>query len=90
MKVKLDAVFDATKKREEEGNEKGKKVAEEDVVSSLDPLLNEEPFLKSIKALGGKYFEGVPLFSVNLDIDVVMDWIDGMENHFECEGVLEA
>ena len=25
-----------------------------------------------------------------MDIDAVMDWIDGMENHFECEGVSKA
>ena len=34
--------------------------------------------------------EGVPLFSGKMDIDVLMDRIDGMENHFECEGVSEA
>lgn len=34
--------------------------------------------------------KGVSLFSGKMDIDVVMNWIDGMENHFECEGLLEA
>ena len=34
--------------------------------------------------------EGVLLFSRRMNIDTVMDWIDGMENHFECEGVSEA
>ena len=34
--------------------------------------------------------EGVPLFNGKMDIDAVMDWLDGMENHFECEGVSKA
>ena len=46
--------------------------------------------MKAIKALRGKALEGVPLFSGKMDIDAVIDWIDGMENHFECEGVIEA
>ena len=25
-----------------------------------------------------------------MDIDVMMDWMDGMENHSDCEGVSEA
>ena len=52
--------------------------------------MNEETFLKAIKALGGKDLEGVSLFSGKMDIDAVMDWINVMENHFECEGVSEA
>lgn len=37
-----------------------------------------------------KAFEGLPHFSGRMDIDTVMEWIEGMENHFECEGVTEA
>ena len=65
----------AKKKQEEEDNAKGKVVVEEDFVPELNPILQEEPFLKAIKYLGGKAFEGVPLFSGNMDIDAVMDWI---------------
>ena len=31
-----------------------------------------------------------PLFSSKMDLDAILDWIEGMENHFECEGVIEA
>jgi hypothetical protein len=65
-------------------------VAEEDIVLEPDPILQQEPFLKAIKALGGKGLEGVPHFSGKMDIDAVMDWLEGMENHFECEAILEA
>ena len=90
VKQKLDAVAKEARKREEEEDGKGKKVAEEDIIPEPDPILQEEPFLKAIKALGGKALEGVPLFSGKMDIDAVMDWLEGMENHFEYEGISEA
>ena len=90
VKQKLDAVVMEARKREEEEDGKGKKVAEEDIIPEPNPILQEEPFLKAIKALGGKALEGVPLFSGKMDIDAVMDWLEGMENHFECEGISEA
>ena len=34
--------------------------------------------------------EGIPLFSEKMDIDVVVDWVDVMENHFDCKGVTKA
>ena len=52
--------------------------------------MNEELFLKSTKALGGKALEGIPLFSGKMEVDLVMDWIEGMENHFECNGITKA
>ena len=90
VKQKLDAVVMEARKREEEEDGKGKKVAEEDIIPEPDPILQEEPFLKAIKALGGKALEGVPLFSGKMDIDAVMDWLEGMENHFECKGISKA
>ena len=86
VKIQLDAFVEATRRKEEQESKRGKKIAEEDIVPESDPILNEEPFLKDIKALGGIYLECVPIFSGKMEIDVVMDWIDGMENHFECEG----
>ena len=91
MKLKLEEVVDATKKKEEEGSkDKGKVIEKEDVIPELDPTLNEEPFSKAIKALGGKFLEGVPLLSGKMDIDAVMDWVDGMENHFYYKEVTKA
>lgn len=40
VKTKLDEVFDAAKRKEEEDNEKCKEVAEEDVVPEPEPILN--------------------------------------------------
>ena len=42
------------------------------------------------KALGGKVLEGIPIFSEKMDLEVVMESIEGVENHFECEGISEA
>ena len=83
MKLKLEEVVDATKKKEEGSKDKGKVIAEEDVIPKPHPSLNEEPLLKAIKSLGGKALEGLPLFSGRMDIDAMMDWVDGMENNFE-------
>lgn len=69
---------------------KEEEVAEEDKTPEPDPVLKEEPFLKALKALSGKALEGIPLFSGKMEPDLVMDWIEGMENHFECDGVTEA
>ena len=30
------------------------------------------------------------MFSGKMDTEVVLEWIEGIENHFECEGVIEA
>lgn len=39
--------------------------------------------------MSGKSLEGIPLFSEKMELDLVMDWIEGIENHFECDGVNE-
>ena len=25
-----------------------------------------------------------------MELEVVLDWIEGLENHFECDGIIEA
>ena len=46
--------------------------------------------MKAINALSGKSLEGVLLFSGKMDKKLVMQWIEGMKNHFECEGIIEG
>lgn len=70
MKTKIDEVIetiDKVKEKLEDGEDKGKEVDEEDLIPELDPLLQEEPFLKATKALGDKYLEGMPLFNGKMD-----------------------
>ena len=86
----MDAVAEEARKRDEEEDGKGKKVVKENIVPKPDPILKKEPFLKAIKVLSGKSLEGMPLFIGKMDLDVVLDWIEDMENHFECEGAIEA
>ena len=40
--------------------------------------------------MSGKALEGTPLLIRKMEPDLVMDWIEGMENHFECDGITEA
>lgn len=91
LESKLDTVENKTEKVTIQVNEgKGKEPIEEDRIPELDPILPEEPFLKASKDLGGKYLEGVPLFHGKMGPEVVIEWIEGMENHFECDGISEA
>ena len=93
MKIKLEEVFEETKKNDQDGetSDKGKGMFDkEEIILELDPPLNEEPFQKSIKALCGKCLEGIPLFSGNMETKLVMEWIEGIENHFEYEGVTKS
>lgn len=91
LERKLDAIGDKTEKVTIKINEgKGKEVVEENSTPKPNPILPKEPFLREIKALGGKSFEGVPLFCGRMESEVVMEWIEGLENHFECDGISEA
>ena len=76
------------KKEEKENKQKDTKLEEE--TTTLDPILLEDPFLKAIKEINSKALEGIPLFSGKMDLDLIMEWIEGMENHFECDGVSNA
>ncbi|GLJ27819.1 hypothetical protein SUGI_0545980 [Cryptomeria japonica] len=91
LENKLGEVEDKTEKVTIKINEtKGKEVVEEDDTPELDPIIPEEPFLRAIKALGGKSLERVPLFCGKMEPEVVMEWIEGLENHFECDEISEA
>ena len=93
MKTKLEYVSEVVdnKDKEYDNNGKGKEnIVEEDIIPELDPPIDEEPFLKVIKAPRGNHIEGIPLFNGKMDTDIVMGWIEGMKNNLECEGVIEA
>lgn len=90
LEQKLGVVEVTTTKVSGNIDEKGKMLAIEDEVPAPDPIIDQEPFLKALKAMSGKSLEGVPLFSGKMEAESVMEWIEGMENHFECEGVTEA
>lgn len=76
------------KLKEDEG--KGKEVAEEDKIPKKKLVLVEEPFLRAFKAMSGKSLEWIPLFNGKMEFDLVMEWIEGMENYFQYEGISEA
>lgn len=50
---------------------------------------NEKPLIKDLKALGGKPTE-LPMFTGKVDAELVLEWIEALENHFECEKVSES
>ena len=93
MRQKLEEVAETTeqvKEKLEESEDKGKAIDEEDVEPEPDPSMQEEPFLKALKTISGKSLEGIPLFIGKMDLELVMEWIEGIENHFECKGLTEA
>lgn len=93
LEESLEELFEEAKNKDEEigSSEKQKaKVNEEDIIPEPYPPLNEEPFLKAIKALGEKLIEGIPFFNGKMYMNIVMEWIEGMENNFECEGIIET
>lgn len=47
---------------------KGKEVVEVDKVPTLDPILEQEPFIKALKALSGKSLEAVSLFTSKMEV----------------------
>ena len=50
---------------------------------------NEKPFFKALKVLGGKPTE-LPMFTGKMDAELVLEWIEALENDFECEKVSES
>ena len=57
---------------------------EEDEISE-----NEKPFFKALKALGGKTVE-LPMFTGKMDAELVLEWIEALVNHFECEKISKS
>ena len=54
------------------------------------PLFKQEPFLKALKAFGGKILENVSLFHGNMDAEEALEWIESIENYFKYEGTIKA
>ena len=46
-------------------------------------------FLKLWRLWGGKPTK-LPRFTGKTDAELVLEWIEALENHFECEKVLES
>ena len=63
-------------------------MSKEDDIPIPNRVLHKEHFLKAIKYLSGKEIEGVPLFSGKMEVDLSIEWIEGIENYFECENVI--
>ena len=77
VKEKMKEVAEATlpKEDEETSTNKGKKkvIYLEDEVPAPDPHVpdDQEPFLKALKAIGGKHLEKIPMFYGKMDAEVV-------------------
>jgi Icc-related predicted phosphoesterase len=75
---KLEHMKNVVEKKEMESQEE-----EEEEVSEI-----VKPFFKALKALGGRPTE-LPMFTGKMDAELVLKWIEALENHFECEKTLE-
>ena len=47
---------------------------------------NEKSFIKTLKALGGKATE-LPILIGKMDTEAFLEWIEDLENHFECDKI---
>ena len=59
---------------------------EDEILEPDPPLGEQEPFLKALKEFGGKILENVSIFHCNMDVEVVLEWLEIIDNYFECEG----
>lgn len=90
LAMKLVEVEVKTEEVHDKVGDKGKMVAIEDEVPIPDPIIEKEPFLKALRAMSGKTLEGVALFSGKMDPDALIEWIEGLANHFECDEITKA
>lgn len=68
----------------EEEEEEEVSADDEDEVSET-----EKPFFKALKALRGKPIE-LPMRMGKMDAELVLEWIEALESHFECEKISES
>ena len=47
-------------------------------------------FIEALERIGKKDAKGdLPIFLGKMDVDAVVDWIEALNNHFECENIAE-
>ena len=82
MKDKLKEMENVTQDKEGQEFSKGKEKLnlEDKILEPNPPHGEQEPLLKSLKAFGGKILENVSLLHGKMDIEVVLEWIETIEN----------
>ena len=71
--------------QEEEGEEED--TLEQEVVTLL---ADQRYFIEALERVGKKDAKGdLPIFLGKMDADAVVDWIEALNNHFECENIAE-
>ena len=53
---------------------------EDEILELYHPLGEGEPFIRALKEFGGKILGNVSLFHGNMDVELVLEWIDNMKN----------
>lgn len=65
-----------------------KKIREKgEVTKKTEPVQDQEVFLDAFKSLSKDNLEGFPIYSGSLNGEVLLDWIDALNNHFEYKEV---
>lgn len=49
--------------------------------------IDKRPFLATLERVGEKGEGDLPTFHGKLDPDECMDWIEALDNHFECDKI---
>ena len=51
---------------------------------------NQRYFIEALERVGKKDAKGdLPIFSGKMDADAIVDWIEALKNHFECQHIVE-
>ena len=81
VKDTIDKIKDKMEKKEKQ-EAKEKQIELEEEAPTPNPIILEKYFLKTLKEINRKALEEITLFSGKMDLELIMEQIEGMENHF--------
>lgn len=85
MKGQMEKKSKVSLEKEEEGEEED--TPKQEVVNLP---ADQRYFIEALERVGKKDAKGdLPIFLGKMDVDVVVDWIKALNNHFECENIVE-
>ena len=85
MKGRMEKKAKVSSEQEEEGEEED--TPEQEVINLL---ADQSYFIEALERVGKKDAKGdLPIFLGKMDVDAIVDWIEALNNHFECENIAE-
>ncbi|XP_059067541.1 uncharacterized protein LOC131858345 [Cryptomeria japonica] len=88
MKRELDKLKGQVRRGSQEESEEGEE--EQDPAGQANIPEDQKAILAALERVGVKDRNDIPLFHGKLELEECMDWIEALENYFECEVVLPS